>query len=72
VVVVVVSPAGVAVAIGVSAGVVVVVVVSVLVSGAGDAAGTVVSVRCSHAPKSAAVARMQMYFFIIGWIEGPH
>jgi hypothetical protein len=37
---------------------------------AGEAAGAVVSVRCSQAAKSAAPARMQMYFFImlrIGW-----
>ena len=32
---------------------------------AGEAAGAVVSVRCSQAAKSAAPARMQMYFFII-------
>lgn len=30
----------------------------------GDAAGVAVSVFCSHAAKSAALARMQMYFFI--------
>ena len=41
-------------------------------SGAGDAAGAVVSVFCSQAAKSAALARMQMYFFIIFWIEGPY
>jgi hypothetical protein len=72
--------AGVIVAIGVdSAGVVVtvVVVVSVEVAGegftmvvlfsvvsAGDAAGAAVSVFCSHATRSAALARMQIYFFI--------
>ena len=63
-----------------SAGVVVIVVlvvVSVEVAGegftmvvlfsvdsAGDAAGATVSVFCSHATRSAALARMQMYFFI--------
>jgi hypothetical protein len=30
----------------------------------GDAAGATVSVFCSHAARSAALARMQMYFFI--------
>jgi hypothetical protein len=67
--------AGVMVSIGVdSAGVatvvsVVVVVVSVEVAGvsvvsAGEAAGAAVSVFCSHATRSAALARMQIYFFI--------
>ena len=57
---------GVAVAIGDSAVFVVVVVVSVEVAGdsAGDAAGVTVSVFCSHAASNAALARMQMYFFI--------
>jgi hypothetical protein len=32
---------------------------------AGLAAGSVVSVFCSHAASSAALARMQIYFFII-------
>jgi hypothetical protein len=32
---------------------------------AGLAAGSVVSVFCSHAARSAAPARMQMYFFIV-------
>jgi hypothetical protein len=32
---------------------------------AGLAAGSVVSVLCSHAARSAAPARMQMYFFIV-------
>ena len=32
---------------------------------AGVAAGSVVSVFCSHAASSAALARMQMYFFIM-------
>jgi hypothetical protein len=43
-------------------------VVSVVVGGlvaAGVAAGSVVSVFCSHAARSAALARMQMYFFIV-------
>jgi hypothetical protein len=30
----------------------------------GDAAGATFSVFCSHATRSAALARMQMYFFI--------
>jgi len=54
---------------GVVAVVVVVVVVSVEVAGvsvvsAGDAAGAAVSVFCSHATRSAALAKMQIYFFI--------
>jgi hypothetical protein len=43
-------------------------VVSVVVAGvvaAGLAAGSVVSVFCSHAARRAALARMQIYFFII-------
>ena len=43
-------------------------VASVVVAGvvaAGLAAGSVVSVFCSHAARSAALARMQMYFFIV-------
>jgi hypothetical protein len=78
VVVLVSEVAGVIVAIGVdSAGLVVVVVVSVEVAGEGftmvvllsvvslgDAAGATFSVFCSHATRSAALARMQMYFFI--------
>jgi hypothetical protein len=43
-------------------------VVSVVVGGlvaTGVAAGSVVSVFCSHAARSAALARMQMYFFIV-------
>jgi hypothetical protein len=35
------------------------------VVGAGVVAGVTVSVFCSHAARSAAPARMQMYFFII-------
>jgi hypothetical protein len=60
---------GVAVA---SAGLVVVVVVVVVsVDGLGLAAdGAVTSVFCSHAASKAALAKMQMYFFIIGvWIS---
>jgi len=48
--------------------VVVVVVSAVAVAVAvavGLGAGSVVSVFCSHAAKSAALARMQMYFFIV-------
>lgn len=68
--------AGVIVAIGVSMGVIVAIgVVSievvgegftmvVLVSSPGEAPGAAVSVFCSHAARSAALARMQMYFFI--------
>jgi hypothetical protein len=41
-----------------------VVVVSEVVA-VGLAAGSVVSVFCSHAARSAALARMQIYFFII-------
>jgi hypothetical protein len=43
-------------------------VVSVVVGGlvaAGLAAGSVVSVFCSHPARSAAPTRMQMYFFIV-------
>jgi hypothetical protein len=36
------------------------------VVGVGLVAGATVSVFCSHAAKSAAPARMQMYFFIVG------
>jgi hypothetical protein len=45
--------------------VVVVVVVSDEAVAVGLAAGSVVSVFCSHAARSAALARMQMYFFIV-------
>jgi hypothetical protein len=45
------------------------VVASVVAAGglvaAGLAAGSVVSVFCSHAARSAALARMQIYFFIV-------
>jgi hypothetical protein len=37
---------------------------------AGLAAGSVVSVFCSHAAKRAALARMQMYFFIVDSSRG--
>jgi hypothetical protein len=59
---------GVAVAIGVDSAGLVAVVVVVLVSDEvvsdGEAAGTTVSVFCSQAARSAALARIQMYFFI--------
>jgi len=46
--------------------VVVVVVVSEAVAvGLAAAGSVVVSVFCSHAARSAALARMQMYFFIV-------
>jgi hypothetical protein len=47
-----------------------VVLFSVLFS-AGEAAGAAVSVRCSQAAKRAALASMQMYFFIMLRIDGP-
>ena len=43
----------------------VVVVVSAVAVAVGLAVGSVVSVFCSHAARSAALARMQMYFFIV-------
>jgi hypothetical protein len=49
----------------VSAGLVVVVVVSGEAVAVGLVAGSVVSVFCSHAARSAALARMQIYFFIV-------
>jgi hypothetical protein len=49
-----------------------VVLFSVLFSGAGEAAGAAVSVFCSQAARSAALARMQMYFFIMLRIDAPH
>jgi hypothetical protein len=56
--------AGEAVSVGLA--VVVVVVVSDEAVAVGlAAAGSVVSVFCSHAARSAALARMQMYFFIL-------
>jgi hypothetical protein len=51
-------------AVGVVAGAVASLVAGGLVA-AGLAAGSVVSVFCSHAARSAALARMQMYFFIV-------
>ena len=48
----------------VSAGLVISVVAAGGVVGAGVSAGATVSVFCSHAARSAAPARMQMYFFI--------
>jgi hypothetical protein len=48
-----------------------VVLFSVFFSGAGDeGAGATTSVFCSHAPRSAALARMQINFFIV-WIGCP-
>ena len=38
----------------------------------GEAAGVAVSVFCSHAARSAALARMQMYFFIGFGCSCPH
>jgi hypothetical protein len=45
--------------------VVVVVSAAAVAVAVGLAAGSVVSVFCSHAARSAALARMQMYFFIV-------
>jgi hypothetical protein len=39
-------------------------VVMFTLDSAGEAAGAAVSVFCSHATRSAALARMQIYFFI--------
>jgi hypothetical protein len=39
-------------------------VVALSVVSAGEAAGVATSVFCSHAARSAALARMQIYFFI--------
>ena len=49
----------------VEAGVVASVVAAGGLVGAGLAAGSVVSVFCSHAARRAALARMQIYFFIV-------
>ncbi len=38
----------------------------------GEAAGVTVSVFCSHAARRAALARMQMYFFISCGLKGHH
>lgn len=53
----------------VEAGFTMVVLFSVFFS-AGDEAGATTSVFCSHAPRSAALARMQSNFFIV-WIGCP-
>jgi hypothetical protein len=50
----------------VAAGLVISVIAGGGVVGVGLVAGVTVSVFCSHAARSAAPARMQMYFFIIG------
>ena len=52
----------------VEAGFTIVVLFSVFFSA--GAAGATVSVFCSHAPRSAALARMQIIFFIV-WIGCP-
>jgi hypothetical protein len=58
--------AGLIVVVVVSAGLVVVVGASAVAVAVGlAAAGSVVLVFCSHAARSAALARMQMYFFIV-------
>ena len=62
-------PAGesvVAAAVSVAGGLVISVVEGGGVVGVGLVAGVTVSVFCSHAARSAAPARMQMYFFIVG------
>ncbi|MEP6685391.1 MAG: hypothetical protein ABJB22_01330 [Verrucomicrobiota bacterium] len=46
------------------------IVVLFSVLSAGEAAGATVSVFCSHAARSAALARMQMYFFISCGLNG--
>jgi hypothetical protein len=47
-----------------------VVLCSVFFSGAGEVAGATTSVFCSQAPRSAALAKMQINFFIV-WIGCP-
>jgi hypothetical protein len=42
-----------------------VVLCSVFLSGAGEFAGATTSVFCSHAPRSAALAKMQSNFFMV-------
>jgi hypothetical protein len=62
-------PAGesvVAAAVSVAGGLVISVVAGGGVVGVGLVSGVIVSVFCSHATRSAAPARMQMYFFIVG------
>ena len=54
----------------VSAGFTTVVLFSTFFSGAGEDAGATTSVFCSQAPRSAALARMQINFFIF-WIGCP-
>lgn len=55
----------------VEAGFTIVVLFSVFFStGAGEEAGATTSVFCSHAPRSAALAKMQINFFIV-WIGCP-
>jgi hypothetical protein len=46
-------------------------VVLLVVPPAGDAAGVAVSVFCSQDARSAALARMQMYFVIVFGLSGP-
>jgi hypothetical protein len=47
-----------------------VVLVSVFLSAPGEAAGATTSVFCSHAPRSAALAKMQSNFFIfMDWLS---
>jgi hypothetical protein len=63
------APAGdsvVAAGASVAAGLVISVAAGGGVVGVGLVAGVTVSVFCSHAARSAAPARMQMYFFIVG------
>src|SRR4029453_4884480 len=62
------APAGdsvVAAGASVAAGLVISVAAGGGVGGGGVVSGVTVSVFCSHAARSAALARMQMYFFII-------
>ena len=59
------APAGVVIPVLAGEGFTTVVLCSVVVVVAlGDAAGATVSVRCSHAARSDALASIQMYFFI--------
>ena len=61
-------PAGLVVVV-VSVGLVAMVASGVVAAGLA-AAGSVVSVFCSHAARSAALARMQIYFFIMVFGKG--
>lgn len=54
----------------VEAGFTTVVLFSTFFSGAGEDAGATTSVFCSQAPRSAALAKMQIIFFIV-WIGCP-